>query len=224
MIEDFNRKLEEKSGIVVIAGRRGAGKTALGFRILENIASKKVRPVYALLFPGILPAWINRITSMMDAPNGSVVLIDETSLEFRAKSLNTRKNNRILELFAIARHKDLSLFFITQHTTTVDICIIRQADTLILKEPSLIQEKTERSELRDLVEAAKESFGKLPKGERELYAYVVDDEYVGLIQNALPTFWSQVISKAYSGLGTSQEIITRNEEKEMARIGVSKSH
>src|SRR3989344_572260 len=46
--KDFFSTITVKSLIILIFGRRGSGKSALGFRILENVFVQTKRPCFAL--------------------------------------------------------------------------------------------------------------------------------------------------------------------------------
>src|SRR3989338_6958331 len=75
--EDFKHTLYEKSSTIgLILGARGTGKSALGLRILENVASKTRKKVYAIGFKE-LPKWIRIVPKLEDVPPDSFLLIDE---------------------------------------------------------------------------------------------------------------------------------------------------
>src|SRR3989344_2061413 len=46
--DSFEERLLSDSLIMAVVGRRGSGKSALGFRLLENIHAKAKRPVFVL--------------------------------------------------------------------------------------------------------------------------------------------------------------------------------
>ena len=77
----------------------------------------------------------------------------------------------------------------------IDLNVLRLADTLLLKEPSLLQSKFERKALRDIYEIVHPQFAKLEQ--KKSHFYVWDDDFQGLLQYDLPEFWSDKISKAF---------------------------
>ena len=69
--------------VVCVIGRRGSGKTALGFRILE-IFRYHTWPKFVVGAPRSarhqLPTWIRPISSLWDLPEGAIALIDQAQL------------------------------------------------------------------------------------------------------------------------------------------------
>ncbi|MBS3124945.1 hypothetical protein J4211_01675 [Candidatus Woesearchaeota archaeon] len=47
-IDGFTQHLEKESRIIAIAGRRGSGKSGLGFRLMENINASVQRPCFVI--------------------------------------------------------------------------------------------------------------------------------------------------------------------------------
>jgi len=195
-LSNFESRLLDESLIMAIAGRRGSGKSVLGFRLLENINAKSGRPCFALgVKQSVLPSWIKSIDNISAVSNKGVVLVDEGAIAFSSRSSMTKKNKQLGELLAIARHKDLTLIFITQNTGMIDKNVLNLCDTILLKEGSLLQEKMERSVMKDLYVTANKNISKIPSAQRKPYCYVFDSEFEGLLQAELPSFWSTKVSK-----------------------------
>ena len=192
----FENRLYEDSLIVLIFGKRGSGKTALGFKILENAYNKTKRKCFVLDVPReVLPSWINSVNDVEEVPSGGIVLVDEGALNFSSRESMSKTNKEISKIMAIARHKDLTLLFITQNTGMIDRNILKLSDTLIVKEGSLLQLEMERNEIKKFYAKSKKYFDKF-KGDRRKYAYVIDSDFEGVIEHALPSFWSARISKS----------------------------
>ena len=84
--EDFKHILYEKqSTIGLILGARGTGKSALGLRVLENIASRTRKKVYAMGFKD-LPRWIRLASNLEEVQVDSFLLIDESGITFSSKN------------------------------------------------------------------------------------------------------------------------------------------
>ncbi len=195
-VETFERRLLNESLILAIAGRRGSGKSVLGFRIMENIHAKTRRSCFALgVKQSVLPSWIASIDEISKVTNNSVVLVDEGAIAFGSRESMSKKNRSLGELLAIARHKDLTLIFITQNTGMIDKNVLNLCDTILLKEGSLLQEKMERSVMKDLYVTANNALSTIPGPERKPYCYIFDAEFEGLVQASLPSFWSTKVSK-----------------------------
>ncbi|MBI4146329.1 hypothetical protein HY489_03250 [Candidatus Woesearchaeota archaeon] len=195
-LEHFERRLLNESLILAIAGRRGSGKSVLGFRLLENIHYKARRPCFALgVKQSVLPSWIKSIEDIQQVSNGGVVLVDEGAISFSSRESMSKENRGLGGLLAIARHKDLSLIFITQNTGMIDKNVLNLCDTILLKEGSLLQEKMERSVMKDLYTTANSALSEIDAQARRSHCYVFDAEFEGLVSASLPGFWSSKVSK-----------------------------
>ncbi len=193
---DFKNRLKNSSLIILITGKRGSGKTALGFKFLENLTGK--RKAY-YLGKGKFPRFIKKVSDIKDVKNDSILLVDEAAIVFSSRS-SMKKSNKILgELMSIARHKNLSLIIITQNSAMIDLNVLRLSDTIVFKEPSLLQARFERKAIVDLFKRAEAQFKKIDSKERKKHFYVLDDEFEGMLISGLPVFWSDKISKSFEG-------------------------
>ncbi|MEM4271786.1 MAG: zonular occludens toxin domain-containing protein [Candidatus Pacearchaeota archaeon] len=189
------RRLHNDSIIALIFGKRGSGKSALGFRLLENIANKTNRKCFVLgVDEESMPEWINSIEKIEDAPSGSVVLVDEGAISFSSRESMSKANKNLAGILAIARHKNLTVLFITQNTGMLDKNVLKLSDMLLVKQGSLLQLEMERPEIRKFYEKAESLFNKL-KGDKRQYVYVIDSDFEGAISHSLPSFWTENLSK-----------------------------
>jgi hypothetical protein len=198
-LQNFENKLfSQKSTIGLILGARGSGKSAIGMRLLENFAVKTSKNIIALGFkPASVPKWIKVIKEINEIQNNSVLLIDEGGIEFSSRKTMSSANKLLSEILLIARHKDLSVMFITQNSSNLEINAIRQADYLILKPSSLLQKDFERKKIRDIYVESEYDFKEL--GENKQITYLYAENYRGFVANKLPSFWSDNVSKGYAG-------------------------
>ena len=197
---EFENRLFNQSLIITIVGRRGSGKSALGFRILENIRAKARRPCFALgVKQTVLPSWIRSIRSIDDVDDSGVILVDEGAVAFGSRKSMSKENKRLADLLAVARHKDLTLILITQNTGMIDKNVLNLTDVILVKEGSLLQQKMERSVMKKLYESAMKAFNKIPASKRKAYFYVFDSAFEALCSSELPSFWSESVSKSRRG-------------------------
>ncbi len=188
--------LGEKSKIGIILGARGTGKTAMGIKILENIYAKNHRKMYAIGFKKEdMPSFIEVIETIDQIKNNATILIDEGGVLFSSRRAMTNPNKMLSDLILVARHKNLSILFISQNSSNLDVNILRQADHLILKPTSLLQEDFERKKIKDVYEEAKSDFNK--HSEQQGLTYIYSELFRGFVANPLPSFWSTNISKSF---------------------------
>ena len=189
------KRLHGDSVIALIFGKRGSGKSSLGFRLLENIHSRTGRRCYTLgINQMLLPKWIASVDNAKNVPNGGVLLVDEGAITFGARDSMKAKNKELSNLMAIARHKGLTLIFVTQNTSMLDRNILKLSDILLIKEGSLLQLEMERPEIKKFYEKAAESFKKI-KGNRKGFFYLIDSDFEGVLSYNLPSFWGDALSK-----------------------------
>ncbi|MEK6974683.1 MAG: zonular occludens toxin domain-containing protein [Nanoarchaeota archaeon] len=192
---EFEANLYKKdSSVGLILGARGSGKSALGIRIAENFHSKTNKYIYAIGFSQKdLPPWIKVEEDPEKIRNNSFVLIDEGGVFLSSRDSMKDINKIVSKIILLARHKDLSILFITQNSSNIDINTIRQADYLMLKPSSLLQLDFERKKIKEIYTEVQKDFEKL-KSEKGLF-YLYSDEFKGFAGNELPSFWSKKVSK-----------------------------
>lgn len=196
-LDEFENFIYQKpSTIGIILGKRGSGKSAIGMKLLENIYAKTQRKCYGMGFEeSSLPWFIESIDNTDEIQNNSFVLIDEGGILFSSRNSMSKPNKILSELILIARHKDLSIIFISQNSSNIDINIIRQADYLVLKPASLLQNDFERKIIKKIYEKHEKEFKKY-KSIRGL-TFIYSDIYTGFVSNDLPNFWTQKLSKSF---------------------------
>lgn len=195
--KDFENFIMSKDSTVgIIIGARGSGKSALGLKVLENIYSKKKSKIFAMGFKSEeMPSWIKCINSVEEIKNDSYILVDEGGILFSSRKSMSKPNKLLSELILVARHKNLSIIFISQNSSNLEINVLRQADYLLLKPSSLLQKNFERKIIKEIYEEQKENFKKL-KQEKGFF-YIHSDKFRGFVSNPLPSFWNQNISKSW---------------------------
>lgn len=196
---DFESLLtDNQSTIGIIFGARGTGKSAMAMRILEDVRAKTNRKCMAMGFNGsALPNWIKTVDKMEDLENDSFIVVDEGGVLFSARESMSDANKMVSSLLLIARHKNMSILFITQNSANMEINTIRQADYLLLKPSSLLQMHFERPIIGKIYEKIESKMKKYRKKYRGL-TYVYSDSFQGYFNNGLASFWNEDISKNFS--------------------------
>ena len=186
---------ENKIGIIV--GARGSGKTAFGLSFLENFYAKKKSKMYAIGFrKEEMPFWMEVVENISGIKNNSFVLIDEGGILFSSRRAMSNANKILSDLILISRHKNISILFISQNSSNLDVNVIRQADYIIFKKPSLLQKNFERKIIRNIYDKIENGFEKYRNYKGLTYIY--SDSFEGFIENPLPSFWNIKISKSFS--------------------------
>ncbi len=191
----WNKLVRSDSLIGIIIGARGSGKSAIAMSLAENLKGGK-KKFYAMGFSSKeLPRWIKSAEDISDLENDSYVIIDEGGILFSSRDSMSTANKLLSELLFIARHKNLSIFFISQNSSNLEINTLRQADFLILKRSSLLQKDFERKIVSKIYDDHQDGFEKHQdvKG----LALVYSDSFCGFIDNELPSFWSESLSKSF---------------------------
>jgi hypothetical protein len=192
----FYKKMLNYSVIMLIIGKRGSGKTALGMKFLEAFNKETRKKCYILGYKNTkLPSWVKKVEDIEKIPNNSVALIDEGAVAFFSRESMKDANKALSKIMAIARHKNLTLMMITQNSAMIDLNVLRLADTLLLKEPSLLQSKFERKALKDMYDNALPVFKQYD--EKNDKVYIWDDEFEGMLSFTLPEFWNEKVSKSF---------------------------
>jgi len=212
--------------VIVVLGKRGSGKSGFTAKIAEFLMAIYQMPTYWVGAPAIaqqlVPHWIKLVDTPENCPANSFIMCDEAGINYLSLLFNTTDNRIMRRLLMIARQKYISLAFATKSSRDIDWAILRQADSIIFKEPGLHQPDSERPDIKAKAKKAALAFRELPKEERVGAAYVFDDNFEGIITCNLPSFWSEDLSHIYAQLDLSQ-IENRNRGQEQLETPVSET-
>ena len=79
---EFHNKLLNYSLIMLINGKRGSGKTALGMKFLELYNKSTKRRCYVLGYEDTrLPWWMKKVDAVEKIPNNAAALIEEVETD-----------------------------------------------------------------------------------------------------------------------------------------------
>lgn len=193
--------------IVLIIGKRGSGKSALAYRLLENLRYRSTP--YLVGAPdearGLLPEWIGLAPSLKEVPAKSIVLVDEAYLRHHARESQAKDARTMSQLLNLSRQREQTLIFVTQEARQIDRNIASSASVIIFKEPGPLQPEFERPELRRIAQQATSDFESIKKRRASWsYVYSPDVDFAGMIENELPTFWTTRLSRVFgTGQGAS---------------------
>jgi hypothetical protein len=187
--------------LVLILGKRGSGKSALAYYLLE-VHRYGLKP-YVVGIPQskqhLLPEWVGISSSLEEVPFGAIVIVDESYLLYHARGSTTQESKKMSKLLNLSRQKEQTIIFVSQESHSIDISIARSANVIIFKEPGILQSEFERPELNHLVKKASEAFTPI-NGNKQQWSYVhaPDADFSGLIKNRLPSFWTPELGRMFA--------------------------
>jgi energy-coupling factor transporter ATP-binding protein EcfA2 len=192
----------EDGKVILVLGRRGSGKTALAAKIGEYMAARHKMPIYWIGLPeqarSLLPSWVHMVSSPDQCPIGCLIIIDEAGLHFLSLAFATDQNRLLRALLMVCRQRHSSLVVAVQSSRDLEYSVVRQADSIIFREPGMHQPESERPDIRSMAKKAAAVFKEIPQDEKRESAFVFDDNFTGVIKCSLPSFWSEDLSHVYA--------------------------
>jgi hypothetical protein len=186
--------------VVLLLGKRGSGKSALGYRLLELFRYGLTPYVLGVPTEGrkLLPDWIGTAQGLDEIPVKSIVLVDEAYLLYHAReslAAHSRQMSRILNL---SRQRGQTIIFVTQEARQIDRNISSSANVVVFKDLGMLQLEYDRPELSRIANNAKQAFARVA-GDRRKWSYVYSPEcdFMDLLENTLPSFWSGGLSRIF---------------------------
>lgn len=209
--------------VVLVAGKRGGGKTATGHRLLEVFGEDTDRDAYIMGFPedkrDLLPEWIDVLpqgVGMDNWPEDSVVLVHEAHHVLHARRSMDGENLEVDKLVTVSRHRNSDIILETQQTFRLDKNFVAAVDGIVMKMPALMQADFERKQMRKIVREAEDvldDYITVHDGEDYTWierdddlvkhAYVYSQRFQGKYPYpiALADHWTEDISKVYGDGG-----------------------
>ena len=188
--------------IVLIIGKRGSGKSASSYRILELFRFGP-KP-YVVGVPAskrhLLPNWISIVSTLEEVPEGAIAIVDEAYIRYHARNSTAQESKEMSKLLNLSRQREQTLIFVSQEARQIDINIASSASVFVFKDPGLLQLKFDRPGLNQMAIKAREAFATISGDKRSWsYVYSQDTDFSGLIKNELPSFWTPGLSRIFSG-------------------------
>ncbi len=201
------------TGVLIITGHRGQGKSALAWWLADYMREKTNKSVAALgvpklaqkLFPkrGFGRGGIKFVDKLEQVSKlkPSIVICDEAAFLAGARDGMSKNNKDWLKLIAICRHKDHLLVFVHQQSRQLDVQIMIDSDLVLMKRPTQLHLRGARSEFAPELKEAYEKFSRMRSDTRKK-VYAVDYHYGkrAMLNAEMPSWWSEKISRAYEAV------------------------
>lgn len=193
--------------IVLVLGKRGSGKSALAYGLLELFRYRLTPYVVGLPETArrLLPDWIGCAQCLDGVPPNSVAVVDEAYLPYHSRESLSKASRKMSRILNLSRQKGLTIIFVSQEARQVDKNIASSADVVIFKDLGILQLEFDRRELKTVATQAKQSLETVRGDKRKSsYVYSPDADFAGLLENSLPTFWNRKLSHIFAaGVETS---------------------
>ena len=194
------------TGVLIITGHRGEGKSALAWWLAEELRTKHRKKIATLGVPdgarSVMPKRIIHVDTVEQISDMKphIIVVDEASIVANARTAMKSANLLWLKLIAVCRHKGHLLIFINQHNRQLDVQIMMDADFILMKRPTLLHLKFCRPEFREELQQAYDLFSDMTELGSKKKVYVVDFHTGNkkLLPASMPKWWNDKVSKSYS--------------------------
>ena len=186
--------------VILIVGKRGSGKSALAYRLLELFRSRLTPYVVGVPAQArrLIPEWIGIAPRLEDVPHHAIAIIDEAYVAYHARGSMAQESREMSQMLNLSRQRDQTLLFVTQEARQVDKNIASSATVLVFKDLGMLQVAFDRPELRTLVVQAREALDGKPDKRPWSYVYSPDTDFLGLLENQLASFWKPSLSTMFA--------------------------
>jgi len=141
----------------------------------------------------------------LELPDDSIIVFDEAYREFYSRQAMSAVNKQIDTIAGLVGQKNICALYVTQLARKLDVGIVGACDSILFKQPSLLQMKFDRGEMKKEIEKIYRLFKDIPSEKVKAHTYVISDDFEGFLKNPLPPWWTEELSKAYRGIALETE-------------------
>jgi len=148
-----------------------------------------------------------------ELPEDSAIFVDEAAMGFYSRDSMRKVNKLMNTLLSVSRQRNQTILFCSHTLRKLDVGIVMDADAILLKEPSKLHANFERKEIRDLTEEAWRKFDGVDDsvGRKRRVVVFSHDFWGEVLENPLPSFWSEELSRAFATIPLEEEEVEHRE-------------
>jgi hypothetical protein len=190
--------------LTVMIGAKRHGKTAVTFKIIEDVLARGITPFWYGFSPVVKKYYpeVQQILEIEKAEKG-VIITDEAAIVDPAGKHQTNTQSERMSLIWTTGHRDCALIYISQ-TFGVDIRILRAMDLIWFK--PFFDMDFDRVQASRFFNDAFEYIRPITKTENLIINYQQGHE-AWMIDNTVPQRWNDELSKPFSLLKSREEAL-----------------
>jgi len=200
-------KIADHPAVYTILGDVGSGKTVTACSIIDEFRIDHKLKVYMVDYKYVVdkfPKWF--IYANPEKPRigkKSIIFVDDAHQHHYARDWMKGKGKKLDIIARERRQSDVSIVYTTQQARVLDVNLISMSSCIVFKRPSKLQLKVERKEIKEMYviadQALKEGGYKVNK------AYVVSNDYEGIVTVKKPKWFTTKMSKAHDRINPEEK-------------------
>lgn len=199
----------------LIIGDIGKGKSALAYWLLERFSKEYGLTAAVVGFPREKQSLLPSDFVILDEPqevakiSDAIIFIDEADLQLPIEDVKAREH--VINFLSLPGHRDQILLLAFHFPRLIMVRYLPFFRSFIIKRPPYLLEFASKSRgdmLARMMSKAEERFAELLPEDVVKNSYVVAPElrWQGMMQNPLPSFWSEELRKGWSGVIVSDQL------------------
>jgi hypothetical protein len=191
----------DSEGIIAVIGTGRSGKTCLAHYLL-SYANK---PIFAFEYPQsaieLCPKnWATVDRQQLFQLKDCIILIDDAAIALNSRNFNTNFSKAWSTFQTIISHKGITIVFVIQNTSLLDIATLRsQRIIMLFKISNNNNIRFERPEYQQVSQHAKLLISQRIKSDPGIHpkAWYYEDETGSTFHHTIPKHWNQNLSTPF---------------------------
>lgn len=199
--------IADHPAVYLILGDIGEGKTVTACSIIDELRTKHKLKTYMIDSKGVVaqyPRWMKYANPEKPRlSQDSIIFLDDAHLTHYSREWSKGKAKRIDFIARERRQSGNTIIYTTQQSRVLDINLISMASCIVFKRPSKLQLEVERPLIKKMFKRANAELAKVEYAKNK--AYVVSNNYEGLVTVQKPGWFTDKMSKAHSKVYGEEE-------------------